>query len=226
MILLLALIVGWRQTGQACRRAAARRPTFLLAEEGGPKTRPWRVCRAEKPHDYASWLRRSVKAHPCTCSELAESIRPPCGHFRIHLASPKREEDQKKKQHSADALRCAFDSPARSCRQVVDGSAACGPREGSPGFGCDTGCPFSRTRPVLAHPHGFTVRATGHRAASLAHVSLRGERWGARRQASETLDQSGNSQKNDAHSVVVAMAASDYTSRPRRNSSVGRARHS
>ncbi len=57
--------------------------------------RPWRIGRAVKPHDYTRWLRGSLKAHPCTCSELAESIRPPCGHFRTHLASPKRDEGQR-----------------------------------------------------------------------------------------------------------------------------------
>ena len=118
---------GCRQTGQAFRRAAARRPTFLLAEKRGPKMRPWRVGRAMKPHDYASWLRGSLKAHPCSCSELAESIWPPCGRFFRHLASPNRDEGQ---QHAARraaqgrrfaAVAGSFDSPARSCWEVLDG---------------------------------------------------------------------------------------------------------
>ncbi len=64
--------------GQAFRRAAARRPTFLLAEKRRPKMRPWRVGRAMKPHDFASWLRGSLTAHPCADSELA----------RIHSGHP------------------------------------------------------------------------------------------------------------------------------------------
>ncbi len=40
--------------------------------------RPWRVGRAMKPHDYASWLRGSLTAHPCADSELA----------RIHSGHP------------------------------------------------------------------------------------------------------------------------------------------
>ena len=71
------------------------------------------------------------------------------------------------------AVAVSFDSPARSCRQALDGLAACGTRNGLRVFGCGTGCAFSRTRPVLAYPHGFTVRATGHRAASLGYFSVR-----------------------------------------------------
>ncbi len=56
---------------------------------------PGWVGRAMKPHDCASWLRGSLKAHPCTCSELAESIRPPCGRFLRQLADPKRGVRQK-----------------------------------------------------------------------------------------------------------------------------------
>ncbi len=60
------------------RRAAARRPTFLLAQKHGPKMRPWRVGRAVKPHDCASRLRGSLTARPCADSELA----------RIHSGHP------------------------------------------------------------------------------------------------------------------------------------------
>ena len=67
-----------RQTGQAFRRAAARRPTFLLAQKRGPKMRQWRVGRAIEPHDYASWLRGLTTAHPCTDAKLA----------RIHSGHP------------------------------------------------------------------------------------------------------------------------------------------
>ena len=77
------------------------------------------------------------------------------------------------RRFAADAVDVVFDPSARSCRQVRDGSAACGPCDGSRGFGCGTGCAFSRTRPVLAHPHGFTVRATGHRVASFGDLPLR-----------------------------------------------------
>ena len=69
---------GCREAGQAFRRAAARRPTFLLAEIRGPKMRPWRVGRAMKPHDYASWLRVSLTAGRCADSELS----------RIHSGHP------------------------------------------------------------------------------------------------------------------------------------------
>ena len=104
--------------------------------------RSWRVGRAMEPHDCASWLRGSLKAHPCACGELAESIRPPFGRFLLQLASPKRYEDQKHaaqtaahgRRFAADA--CDSDPPARSCRQVLGGSAACGTREGSRGLGC------------------------------------------------------------------------------------------
>ena len=97
---------------------------------------------------------------------------PPCGPLLRQLASPKREVGQKKK---AAQRSCAVPLiyPPVSCRQVLDGSAACGPREGSRGFGCGTGRAFSRTRPVLAYPHGFIVGATGHRVASFGHFSLR-----------------------------------------------------
>ena len=77
--------------------------------------------------------------------------------------------------------------PPVSCRQVLDGSAACGPREGSRGFGCGTGCAFSRTRPALAYPRGFIVRATGHRVASFGAFSVRSEKTLGRRQPNHTL---------------------------------------
>ena len=60
---------------------------------------------------------------------------------------------------AADAVAVSFDSLARSCRQVLDGSAACGTRW-ERGFGCGTGCAFSRTRPVLAQSCGFIARPT------------------------------------------------------------------
>ncbi len=77
------------------------------------------------------------------------------------------------RRFAADVSALACDLTARSCRQVLDGSAACEPRDGSRGFGCGTGCAFSRTRPVLAQSCGFTARPTGHRDASLGYFSVR-----------------------------------------------------
>ena len=166
----LSASVGLRQTGQAFHSPAGERPTFLLAEKHGPKMRPWRVGRAMKPPDYASWLRGSLTARPCADSELARiHSGHPCGPFLRLLASPKRGQVQ---QHAARSAVPLIHPPV-SCRQVLDGSVACGPREGSRGFGCGTGCAFSRTRPVLVHPRGFTVRATGHRVASFGNFSPR-----------------------------------------------------
>ena len=175
------LLFGDSQTGQAFRRAAARRPTFLLAQKRRPKMRPWRVGRAMKMHDCASWLRGSLTARPCADSELA----------RIHSGHPSglfcaSSPPRNGRLLNCTQRRCAVRRvqrmlltliyPPVSCRQVLDGSAACGPREGSRGFGCGTGCAFSRTRPAIADPHGFIVRATGHRVASLGYVSVRAER--------------------------------------------------
>ena len=51
--------------------------------------------------------------------------------------------------------------PPVSCRQVLEGPAAYGPREESRGFGCGTRCAFSRTRQCLrtgtASPRGRQV---------------------------------------------------------------------
>ena len=79
-----------------------------------------------KPHDYASWLRGSLTAHPCADSELAQiHSGHPAGLFSA--TSPPRNGIQ---VNSTAQLRCAVDSPARSCRRVLDGSAASGTREG------------------------------------------------------------------------------------------------
>ena len=132
-----------------------------------------------KPRDYARWLRGSLTARPCADSELARiHSGHPAGLFCAN--SPPRNGSQFK---STQGIRCVrsplaasafdFDSPARSCRRVLDGKAVCGTRNGLRVFGCGTGCAFSRTRPVLAQSCGFIARPTGHRAASLGYFSLR-----------------------------------------------------
>ncbi len=130
-----------------------------------------------KPHDYASWLRGSLTAHPCADSELARiHSGHPAGLFSA--TSPPRNGIQVK-----STQRCCvssplaandfdFDLPARSGRQVLDGPAACGTRWERV-FGRGTGCAFDRTRPVLAQSCGFIARPTGHRDASFGYFSLR-----------------------------------------------------
>ena len=129
--------------------------------------RPWRVGRAIKPHDYASWLRGSLTAHLCADSELA---RIPSGHPAglFCATSPPRNGIKIKGTQRSCAVRQfasdVFDVESRSCRPVVGGSAACGRREGSRGFDCQ--CrdalsvePAHRWRTRTASPCGRQVRA-------------------------------------------------------------------
>ena len=171
---------------------------------------PGRVGRAKKPHDYARCLRGSLTALPCAGSELArihsghragfsESTSPPRNGIQVNCT----QRCCVVRRFAAGAVDVAFDSTALSCRRLLDGSAACGPRDGSRGFGCGTGCAFSRTRPVAAYPCGAAARATREgrifgprfsaRRKSLSSDLIRG--WGARRQASETLCKPGVSQQ-------------------------------
>ena len=134
-----------------------------------------RSCRA------AARLRKhrpgSLTARPCADGELARiHSGHPAGLF--FALSPPRNGIQVNRTQRCSVVRrfaadaSSFDSPARSCRQVLDGSAACGTRWERV-FGRGTGCAFDRTRPVLAKSCGFTARPTGHRAASLGYFSLR-----------------------------------------------------
>ncbi len=177
--------------------------------------RPWRVGRAEKPHDYASWLRGSLKAHPCTCIELAESFRPPFGRFLRQLASPNREVGQRHAALRAALLLMTLTHPPVPVGKCWTEKPLAGRAMDCASSVAGTGCAFDRTRPVLAYPRGAAAWATGHRVASFGDFSLREKSYwvgGSRtirlthlvtaeqersggRQHGETLDQFGDSQQ-------------------------------
>ena len=170
---------GYCQTGQAFHSPAGERPTFLLAEKRGPKMRPWRVGRAKKPHDYASWLRGSLTALPCADSELS----------RIHSGHPEGLLSANSPPRNGMKVKCTQRSALRNAaasrwlrflsthRPFLSASAGRKSRlrdaRGRRVFGRGTGCAFDRTRPALAKSGGFIARPTGHRDASFGFFSLR-----------------------------------------------------
>ena len=175
--------------------------------------RPSPVARSAAPSGYANTGRVGLKAHPCACNPIRAIPRASRKRlFRPAFAGRKGWVDQKTKHPprrggltQRDAVR-AFDLSTVSGRRGGFGNARRVAEWIRPVRCRCTDAPTanpvanSRSRAVSSHDRP----ATG---ASLAHFSLRGERWVARRQARETLYKFGNNQPREKRRAAGARNA-------------------
>ncbi len=190
----LKLFDARRQTGQAFRRAAARRPTFLLAEKRGPKMRPSRVAHPAAPCGYAATGRVRLKAHPVPQPKPRDPSRGPQAagpsssrrHERAgELKATSTASAAKRRTTQQRCVRSTF-IPFRG-GEVAQESPQGGRMDSASSLQVQ-GCAFSEPRSQLAQSCGFSARPTRPGALSLGYVSLGKQRKVTRStQSSESL---------------------------------------